>query len=359
MKFVLFSSLFSLIMFVPGFAYAQLDSSYELLLGTSALNSSISTTVPSKKADLKKKRKPNSEDPATNVQPVLPVSLAVPVKVKTEVPEASASEPSFSQQAQSIFAANPEKVIGFYDTQFSENDSRLNKVEISFAPSFTTSESSSNFSYRNYRSVYTGMNLGANVWLTPALGVGGNFQFSLGADTSGDAVTGTRTPARFELLDVGFKYRKFFGFSATSKSVEYDLLYSDYQVTVPSDDLYRARLKTSGVGLKMTLRIPSSAEVAWLVGGSFFPRLQHSEEKTGISISSGNSVENTRMGLQLGSEVSLSQQSQVFYEASVSSEKNLFDGLAGTTDPATGTKPKNVSVSNSVYMFSLGYRWGN
>jgi hypothetical protein len=63
--------------------------------------------------------------------------------------------------------------------------------------------------------------------------------------------------------------------------------------------------------------------------------------------------------LQLGSEINLSRQAQIFYEASASSEKNLFDGTAGVVDPATGTKPKNVSVTNTQYMFSLGYRWGN
>ena len=109
----------------------------------------------------------------------------------------------------------------------------------------------------------------------------------------------------------------------------------------------------------MALRVPYSHDVAWVIGGSFFPRLQHTEEKTGLDIKSGNNVENTRIGVQVGNEVSLSRQAQIFYEASVSSEKNLFDGSAGIVDPATGATPKNVSVTNTLYMFSLGYRWGN
>ena len=203
------------------------------------------------------------------------------------------------------------------------------------------------------------MNLGANVWLTPAMGIGGNFLFSLGADTSGDAVSNERSPARYEFLDAALKFRQFFGFSPTSKSVQFDVLYSDYKMNVNADDVYRAKLKTAGLGLKMTLRIPSSADVAWLVGGSFHPRLQHTEAKAGTDIGSGNSTEHVRVGLSLGSEIKLSRESQIFYEVSAMSEKNLFEGPAKVADPATGMTPKNVSVTNTFYLFSLGYRWGN
>jgi hypothetical protein len=356
MKFVSKHLFILIVLSLPGISRAQLDSSYELLLGTHARGGETDSTVPLKSSTPKRKRKPANEVTPTNVES--PVVTTTPTPAPPPAPIAK-EEPSFSQQAKSLLGTDADKVNDFYDEHFDEADPRHNKVEISFAPAFVTSESSSNFSYRNYRSVFTAMNLGANVWLTPALGVGGSFLFSLGADTSGDAVTNTRTIVRYELLDMAIKFRKFFGFSSTSKSMEFDILYSDYKTTVPADDLYRARLKTSGLGAKMTLRVPSSAEVAWLVGGSFYPRLQHAEEKTGLNISSGNNTENTRVGLQLGSEITLSRQAQLFYEASVTSEKNLFDGSAALIDPATGNTPKNVSVTNTFYMFSLGYRWGN
>jgi len=368
MKFVLKSFILIFTLVLPEFSYAQLDSSYELLLGTHVASPVTDSVSLPKKVETKKKRKPASEDASTNVQspaanatdkaaapaPVVTSTSAVKAEVQKE-----ADEPSISQQAESIFGKDPDKVLNFYQTQFDDNDPRKNKVEIQFAPSYVTNESSSNYSYRDYRSVFTGMNVGANVWLTPAIGVGGNFMFSLDADTSGDAVTNTRSQARYEVLDTAVKFRKFFGFSQTSKSLEFDILYSEFKFSVPSDDPYRARLKSSGMGVKMTLKVPSSAEVSWLVGGSFYPRLQHSELQTGVDISSGNNTENTRMGLQLGSEIKLSRESQVFYEASVSSEKNLFDGSAGLPDPATGNTPKNVSVTDTLYMFTLGYRWGN
>lgn len=359
MKFVSLTLIFISAFILPMSTYAQLDSSYELLLG----NTPIAAPV---KKIAKQKRHIASETTATNVQ--LAPTQGASVSEKVEIPQGrplpvkmqpAPEEPTISQQAQSLFAADPEKVFDFYQNQFDEEDPRRNKIEISFAPSFITNESSSNYSFRDYRSVFTAMNLGANVWLTPAMGVGGNFLFSLGADTSGDAVSNQRSPARYEFLDAALKFRQFFGFTPTSKSVQFDVLYSDYKMNVNADDVYRAKLKTAGLGLKMTLRVPSSADIAWLVGGSFYPRLQHTEAKAGADVGSGNSTEHVRVGLYLGSEVKLSRESQIFYEMSAMSEKNLFEGPAKAVDPATGTTPKNVSTTNTFYLFSLGYRWGN
>jgi len=366
MKFVSF--LLILAFAYPVVTQAQLDSSYELLLGTSPSPLMMNQKTPPAQKAAKKKRVPNNEAPATKVEATATVQQTTTVTEKAEIPQGrplpvkmtpAADEPTITQQAQSIFAATPEKVLDFYQSQFDDSDPRRNKIEITFAPSYISNESSSNYSYRDYRSVFTGMNLGANVWLTPAVGLGGNFLFSLGADTSGDAVTNTRSPARYEFLDIALKFRQFFGFSQTSKSVQFDMLYSDYKMNVNADDIHRAKLKTAGLGLKMSLRVPSSAEVAWIVGGSFYPRLQHTEAKAGADVGSGNNTENVRMGLHLGSEVKLSRESQIFFEASATSEKNLFDGAAKTVDPATGTTPNNVSVTNTFYMFTMGYRWGN
>jgi hypothetical protein len=355
MKFVFSSLILAVALIHSSESLAQLDSSYELLLGNHA------SPAPAAVKKEKKTRVMSSEEPATKVE--IPQGPPMPAKLEPYQPPTpvapKADEPTITQQAQSLFTANPEKVLGFYQDQFDEEDTRQNKIEISFAPSYITNESSSNFSYRNFRSVFSGMNLGASVWLTPAIGVGGNFLFSLGGDTSGDAVTGTHSPARHEFLDMALKFRQFFGFTQSSRSVEFDILYSDYKFAAPADDLYRAKTKTSGLGVKMTLKLPSSNDIAWLVGGSFYPRLQHSESKTGVDIKSGDNTENVRVGLQLGAEVKLSRRAQIFYEASAMSEKNLFEGSAKLADPATGLTPKNVSVTNNFYIFTLGYRWGN
>jgi hypothetical protein len=350
-------------------AYAQLDSSYELLLGVPVPKEASPVpplAPPAAKKSLSKRKvasEPNVEVSGSKAgsHPFIDTSKPLPVKLEPASGESAATEPepSFSDQAQSLFTAQPEKVLTYYHDQFDVQDPRQNKVEIIFAPTFVTNESSSNYSYRNYRSVFSAVAVGANVWLTPAIGLGGTFLFSLGGDTSGDAATGARSPARHELFELALKLRQFFGFSSHSKSVEFDFLFSDYKFNVPSDDLYRPRLKTSGLGLKTSLRIPTSPDVAWLVGGSFYPRLQHNETAAGANISSGENAENTRIGLHLGSELILSKESQIFWETSASSERNLFGGSASLVDSATGGLPKNVSVTNTFYMMTFGYRWGN
>ncbi|MGZ3742778.1 MAG: hypothetical protein ACXWRA_02870 [Pseudobdellovibrionaceae bacterium] len=353
MKFVYSALIIIFSLFSSVDSLAQLDSSYELLLGVRTPSSSSPTPQKIKN----KKRQPTGEE--SSPAPV-PQGLLIPTKLEPAVsPTPKPEEPTLSQQAKSLFTTNPESVIGFYQEQLEESDPRQNKVEISFASSFVSNESSSNYSYRDYRSVFAGVNMGANVWLTPAMGMGGNFLFSLGADTSGDAVTHTPSPARYELLDMAVKFRQFYGFSQTSKSVEFDLIYSDFKFNVSTDDIFRAKLKSSGLGLKMVLRMPSSPDVAWLMGGSFYPRFQHMESKAGADINSGNNIENVRLGIQLGSEVKLSKSAQIFYEASVMWEKNAFEGSAKLTDPRTNTIPSNVNVNDAFYMFSLGYRWGN
>lgn len=364
MKFVFLSLILVVLSLPAGPALAQLDSSYELLLGTSPHRVGVEPSAPPKKAEKKKRIPAQNENPETNVQNEkmqMPLGKQqMPIKLEPVTEESAVRpEPSISEQAQSLFSATPEKVLGFYEDNLEEADPRHNKIEIIFAPGFVSNDSVSSYSYRDYRSSFATVNLGANVWLTPAIGVGGNFAFSLGADTSGDAVTATHSPARHEFLDAALKFRNFFGFSRTSKSLEFDVLYSEYKLNVNADDMYRAKLKSSGLGMKMTLRIPSSNEVAWLVGGSLFPRVQHSESESGIKVSSGNNTENVRLGLHLGSEMILSRQSQIFAELAVQSERNLFDGSASLADPSNGLTPKNISVSNTFYLFSLGYRWGN
>jgi hypothetical protein len=355
MKFVL-PYFFSLLMiFGSERACAQLDSSYELLLGN--------TVAPSAKASAKKKasqKRKTASEPMVE-PPDKPVENG-PSPQTTVAPAEKAPapvEPSLAAQAKSLFTAEPGTVLNFYQEQFDPTDPRRNNVEISFAPTFVTNESSSNYSYRNYRSVFSAALLGANVWLTPAMGLGGDFLFSLGADTSADSATGIRSPVRQEMFDVALKFRQFFGFSPMSKSVEFDVIYSDYKFNVDSDDVRRSRLVTTGLGLRTVLRVPSSPVLAWTLGGSFFPRLHHSESAAGADLSSGANTDNVRIGLLLGAEMQLSRESQLFWEASASSERNLFNGTAVAVDPNTTVAPKNVSVTNSFYRLSFGYRWGN
>ena len=167
------------------------------------------------------------------------------------------------------------------------------------------------------------------------------------------------SPTKYEFVDLALNFRKFFGLSRKANSLETSILYSENKMNTPSDNNSRSKLKSQGVGVGLKARLPTSANYAWTIGGSFFPRVTHTEIETGRDMSSGDPSESTRLGLEVGGEIKFSRESQVVWGLSASAERNLFDGPAALADPSTGSTPANVSVTNSFYILSLGYRWGH
>ncbi len=240
----------------------------------------------------------------------------------------------------------------------SEDDVRKNQMEIQVSPTFVYNGSTANYSYRNYNSFFSALNLSSNVWMTPTLGLHGRILFSLGASVAGDSSTSSKVPAKYEDIDLAFKFRKYFTSAKDSQSMDFDLVYSEDKFSPPSDNLYRPKLISSGLGVRVTSRIPSGTHFSWVFGGLFYPRLQHQEEKVGLKISSGSTTENARLGVNFGSELKLSRGSQIIYDLALTSERNSFDGAANPLDPETQKTPSNVSVTNTMVMFGFGYRWG-
>ncbi len=275
--------------------------------------------------------------------------------VETEV---QVQEPGIGVQAQSIFNDGASKIQEFYREQVHPDDIRNNRVEIELAPTVIYNDSASNYSFRDYQSYFNTLKIRANVWLTPLIGLSGQILFSFAADVD-EVGSSSRVPAKYEFVDLGLNFRKFFGVSRKSNSSEFSILLSDNKMNVPSTSTTRGRLKSSGLGVGVKGRFPTSVSYAWTIGGTFFPRLQHSEAETGFVLNSGSIQESSRVGLDLGGEWKFDRESQMIWGLGISSERNIFSGTAGALDPSTGTTPNNVSVTNSLYLFSLGYRWGH
>ncbi|QDK39573.1 hypothetical protein [Bdellovibrio sp. NC01] len=271
--------------------------------------------------------------------------------------EKSVEEPSISEQAESLFSANPEKVYDYYRQEIHPDDIRNNKVEVEFSPVVAYNDSKSNYSFRDYQSFFEAMKLKANVWLTPLIGVSGQFMFSFGADI--DDGNSSKVSTKYEMMDLALNFRKFFGLSRKANSLEFAVLYSDNNFKVSNDSVSHPRSKSSGFGVGLKGRFPTSDSYAWTVGGTFFPRLSHSESATAVNVSSGSSDENIRIGFDVGGEWKFSRHSQMLWNLGLTTEKNLFTGSASLPDPTTGVTPSSVSVTNSLYMFNLGYRWGH
>ncbi len=268
------------------------------------------------------------------------------------------SEPSISEQAQSLFSSKADNIYDYYREKIHGDDIRNNRLELDVLPVVAYNDSQSAYSYRDYQSYFNALLLKANVWFTPLLGVSGKVLFSLAADV-GAIADHSRVPVKYEFMDLGVNIRKFFGLAAQDNSLEYSILYTEYKMATPNDNVSRARLKSSGLGLGLKGRFPTSTSYAWVLGGSLFPRLQHVESQTGIAISSGESLESVRIGFDLGGEWKFNRANQMIWNLNLITERNVFNGAANLPDPSNGQTPVNISVTNSLLMFSLGYRWGH
>jgi hypothetical protein len=331
---------------------------------------------PAQAAELPAKKVESEEEAPVSAAAAVAVTTAVaspapaPVVVQAATPavtpapspankEEAVVEPSIGAQAEALFTNKADKIYDYYAEAIHPDDIRNNRLEIEVSPVAVYNESKSNYSFREYQSFYDALRFKANIWLTPLIGVSGKFMFSMAADLDAMDSDKSRVSARYEFLDVGLNFRKYFGNSRKSNSLEFSILYSDNKMHPPTDAENRMRISTSGLGLGLKARLPSSIEYAWVIGGSFFPRLQHSESSTSTGVNSGSVEENSRLGLELGGEWRLSRSSQLLWGLEASAERNMFDGPASQPDPSTGSTPKNVGVTNSFYMFSLGYRWGH
>lgn len=268
-------------------------------------------------------------------------------------------EPTIGEQAESLFSRKTDKIYDFYREQINEDDIRHNRAELDILPIVAYNDSQSNYSFRDYQSYFNGLQFKANVWFTPLIGVTGKIMFSLAADVDSMAADKSRIPAKYEMVDLGINFRRFFGVTPKSNSLEFSLIFSENKMITPSNNVDRVRLKSQGFGVGLKTRMPSSSNYAWVFGGSFFPRLQHTESETGINLESGASGENIRIGLDLGGEWKFTRESQMVWNLGMSAERNIFTGVSNIPDPSTGLTPSNVGVTNSMYIFSLGYRWGH
>lgn len=291
----------------------------------------------------------------------IPASSAVSIdseQKRVQVIEPIVVEPTVVEQVKDLVLGNPQPSIESYKEQVHPDDVRLNRIEINISPGFIYVDSKSNYSYRNYISPSPYALIGSRIWLTPMLGVYGNYGLSTGADVSEGSNGQSKTAVTHENIDLGIDFRKFFGLSRRSNSVIFGIHYSENKFLVPSDSTKRLKTKSSGLGIHYSSRFPVAPSYAWVFGARIEPKLNHTELPTGLTIMSGSGVESSRVGVNFGGEFKLSRQHQMIWDISVNSEKNLFSGSAYSVDPETGLTPEGVSIINNQVLFTFGYRWG-
>jgi hypothetical protein len=307
------------------------------------------------------KKKPTLSPAPSEMEKILFSKSATekPVEKTAETaPTPEIEEPTVTEQVKDLVLGNQQPAVEAYKEQIHPDDIRMNRIEINIKPGVLSNTSKSSYSYRDYSSFSPKILLGAQFWLTPFLGIYGDYTTTMGADVAGEGSTRSRIMAQDEWTELGLDVRKFFGMSRKSNSIQFGIHLSEYKFSVPGDEIYRLKLKSSGFGLHLLNRIPVAPSYSWIVGGKLMPRIQHAEIETGLTASSGSTGESSRIELMVGGEFKMSRQNQIVWDVTAAFEKNQFGGQASAIDPETGSKPKGVSVENTFILISFGYRWG-
>lgn len=249
--------------------------------------------------------------------------------------------------------------VSKYRRALSAEDSRKNIIDLYLVPIYIYNSSDSNYWYRRYFTSSPGFHLGAEVWLTPFLGIHTSYQTSLNASVSSASGVKSQIPVDHEWFHAGLRYRKFFGLSPSSSGIVFKLDFSEYQLKLSRETANRIGVKSTGVRLGVEAVLPTGPNFHWLLGFDFIPRIDHKQTDTGVSVESGDGQESSRLGFHVGGKFVLSRKNQVFWKVSHEFEKNLFGGQSSVNDPRTGVPVEGVSVTNSFTIFSLGYTWGN
>lgn len=293
-------------------------------------------------------------------EPVKPVQAEVKVEAKPDAPAEPAVEPpSYADQVKDLITGKSQPQLEAYVEQVHPDDVRLNKLEINVSPGILYVESKSTYSFRDYTSFSPFARVGGEVWWTPFIGLFGNYGASVGADVIEDSSLQSRKAVNIEIIDGGIEFRKFFGLSRRSNSINVGAYYFEYKFGPKSDSTMRTRTKSNGLGIQFSARFPVAPSYAWIIGAKMAPRISHSEFGTTLGLQSGSDPESSRFALNVGGEFKLSRNHQLIWDLSSAIEKNQYSGMANTTDPKTGVMPSGVSVTNTISLFTLGYRWGN
>lgn len=267
-------------------------------------------------------------------------------------------EPTAREQMKQLFAGKGKDILLFYKENAHPDDLRNNKLEIELSPKYVSNNSKSNYYYRDYMSSYPALAVKTSIWFVPAFGLSGKFQFAFASAISGNPNDSSKVLTRNENLEFALNFRNYFSISRKANSLEFQILFLDTKMTVPTDEIYRYSFDSSGLGIGFKMKNPESVYLTTYYGMQFYPKLTHKESATGSSANSGTNRENSRIGVEYGKEYILGKDCVVSYGLELTNETNSFKGAVASPDPVSGFTPDGVSVSNSTIGFVLGYRWG-
>lgn len=315
----------------------------------------IASPVPAKKSAVP----PTAAAPATSGTAAASVS-SVPAAASgvTPTPSNGAVEepPPVAEQVKELILGGSEEDIDEAKKQIHPEDPRANILGITLAPAYFYNGSSSNYSFRDYHSEGPGMGLGMNLWFSPFFGIQSKYFTSVSGGVRDGDSSAPMTTSEFE---AGLRFRKHFGFTRKSAQIAWGIDYHDLSNKIGNESTGLIGSKTSGLSFSIEGVVPTSNVVARTFEVAIRPWQHHSEMDTGVSAQSGTKNESNQVSLSVGTQYTLDRSNQIFWKAQYSVERNLFNGGASVADPRTSTVPSGVSVTNSLFIFYFGLKWGS
>ncbi len=324
---------------------------------SSDVSSGSSTTLPPAKTStstlLPKSQEKISNQQSEVSEPSSSTSVTPPTMSPTSVP----STPSASNEINKWVLGGSEERIKDYMMLLHPADIRQNLVEITASTGVFYENSASNYWYRRYYSQGPLVSASASLWITPFLGVMGEFSSSLGSDMSGNPAGTRRIPADHQWWTTGLRFRQSFGLDRRSPHLLVGIDFSEQRINVPVDDPDRLRIKTTGVVLSLAVQIPSQPYHFWEMGTRLIPRENQQEGKTSSTARSGTSQQSYAVGFWIGSRFLFDRKNQIFWQLSHTLDKSLYDGQASQADPLSGQTPSGVQITQGLSLFRIGYTW--
>jgi hypothetical protein len=269
-------------------------------------------------------------------------------------------ERSVGTQARDLFLGGDIEELNRFRSTLEVDDIRRNIFELSIATSYMYNTSTSPYFYRNYYEVSPDAAVGVDIWLTPYMAIDGDYRISLLSALKDSPTTDIYTTTTNTWYGLGFKFRRFFGFTPTSSSLVFGLRYVDYALSVAPNSFTRLRQHTKGPELSLDISIPATRAYVWTLGLMVQPYLIHDESVlNGNDLRAGQSNQTVGMGARVGGEYHLSRATQIFFKLSTQIYKNQFSGSTLATDPISGSNPSNVNINNVFYFIDLGLRLGH
>jgi len=276
-------------------AYAQVDPSTSLLLKVNEsdfeeeeLDSSLYTRKPRK--TIIEQKKPRVQKKPSRLSKKENLKAAEIKKKKSHDNELFADEKikkNLRQQVKELILGAPEEKIAKYRGLLHPRDFRKNLIEVGVAPVYIYNNSSSRYWFRDYYTSGPGLNAHAQIWVTPFFGIKGNYMTSMSTNLRATTSGNEFKIADHQWYDVGFRFRKFYSFSRKARMLSFGIDYSEYQLRIPKDSSQRVGLRYVGPKVSIEAFWPSSHTFAWIFGSSLYPKLNHSEVKTALSLKSG------------------------------------------------------------------------